>query len=396
MHFGNAKQNVRKRQNAFWRTFSKGKCSAVQKCIWCKNAFDAKMHLMLPLHFVYKMLESGKMHLMLPAKAAKCILATQRVHFPKENVQLCKNAFLHHILRSKMFSITFDFVKCSASHFPKENVQQNKMLQMHLMLPLHFVYKMLESGKMHFGVHFLKENVQRTFDFVKCDAKQNVTNAFDAKMHFGCAKMHLMPKCIWCVHFVGAKMHLMQKCIWCVHFVTQNVTNAFDATLTFCLQNVRKRQNAFWRTFSKGKCSAYIFQRKMFSVHLTLENVQLCKNAFDAYILLHKLLQMHLMRTFCNTKCYKCIWCKNAFLQRNAYILRSKMFSITLYFVKCSASHFPKENVQQNKMLQIPFWKGVLTLIFWHLEKNKKWTVSVSPLLKSGVLHLFLSNKWTM
>ena len=50
-------------QNAFWRTFSKGKCSAVQKCMLqkCKrvhfpkecifaakqnvtNAFDAKMH----------------------------------------------------------------------------------------------------------------------------------------------------------------------------------------------------------------------------------------------------------------------------------------------------------------------------------------------------------------
>ena len=62
---------------------------------------------------------------------------------------------------------------------------------------------------------------------------------------------------------------------------------------------------------------------------------------------------------FCKTKCYKCIWCQNAFdalqkcifasnafLQRNAYILLCKMFSITFYFVKCSASHFPKENVQ--------------------------------------------------
>ena len=95
------------------------------------------------------------MHLM-----PKCILATQRVHFPKENVQLCKNAFdayilfcknaflhqqnvtnafdakmhfcnaTHHIFLCKMFSITFSFVKCSASHFPKENVQhqQNVML----------------------------------------------------------------------------------------------------------------------------------------------------------------------------------------------------------------------------------------------------------------------------
>ena len=78
---------------------------------------------------------------------------------------------------------------------------------------------MLESGKMHFGVHFLKENVQRTFDFVKCDAKQNVTNAFDAKMHFGCAKMHLMQKCIFANK--DAYILLVQKCIWC--------KNAFDA-----------------------------------------------------------------------------------------------------------------------------------------------------------------------
>ena len=56
------------------------------------------------------------------------------------------------------------------------------------------------------------------------------------------------------------QMHLMQKCI----FAT--------------------------RTFSKGKCSAYIVQRKMFSVHFPKENVQQ-----------NKMLQMHLMR------------CKNAF-----------------------------------------------------------------------------------
>ena len=110
---------------------------------------------------------------------------------------------------------TFYEVKCSASHFPKENVQQNKMLQMHLMLPLHFVG----------AEHFPKENVQLC------------KNAFDAKMH------------------------LMQKCI----FATQ-------------------------------RCA-----------------------------------KMHLMRTFCNTKCYKCIFATH-------HILRSKMFSITFDFVKCSAT----------------------------------------------------------
>ena len=65
---------------------------------------------------------------------------------------------------------TFCFAKCSASHFPLENVQQKvkkqstaknkgsayillcQMLQMHLMLPLHFV-----GAK-----HFPKENVQQS------------------------------------------------------------------------------------------------------------------------------------------------------------------------------------------------------------------------------------------
>ena len=165
-----------------------------------------QMHLMLPLHFVYKMLESGKMHF--------------GVHFPKENVQRtfskgkcsayifqrkmfsktkCYKCIFAYIFQRKMFSCakmhlmrtfcfakmhlmqkciwcknaflrTFSFGKCSAYILRSKMFSINKMLQMHLMLPLHFVYKMLESGKMHFGVHFPKENVQRTFDFVKCSA----------------------------------------------------------------------------------------------------------------------------------------------------------------------------------------------------------------------------------
>ena len=174
-----------------------------------------------------------------------------------------------HLMQKCIFATrTFYEVKCSASHFPKENVQLCK-------------------------------------------------NAFDAKMRFllckkqrCCAKMHLMQKCIFAyilrskmfsITFCFAKMHfcinkmlqmhlMLCKNIFLHHILfcknaflhQQNVTNAFDAALTFCLQNVRKRQNAFWRTFSKGKCSAYIFQRKMFSVHFPKENVQLCKNAFDA------------------------------------------------------------------------------------------------------------------
>ena len=71
----------------------------------------------------------AKMYLM-----PKCILAYifQRkmfsVHFPLENVQLCKNAVFFALQKTKMRTF------CFAEHFPKENVQQNKMLQMHLML----------------------------------------------------------------------------------------------------------------------------------------------------------------------------------------------------------------------------------------------------------------------
>ena len=151
-----------------------------------------------------------------------------------------------------------------------------------------------------------------------------------------------------------AKMHLMPKCIWCVHFVTQNVTNAFDAKMHLMPKCIWC-QNAF--------------DAKMHFGNATQRNATLCKNAFDA--------KMHLMRTFCYTKCYKCIWCQNAFwlcknaflhhiFQRkmfsNAYILRSKMFSITFYEGKCSASHFPKENVQhhilRSQMFSITFSKG--------------------------------------
>ena len=88
-----ANQNVRRRQNAVFFALQKTK--------------------MLPLHFVYKMLESGKMHLM-----QKCIWCQNA--FWQRNATLCKNAFLHHIFQRKMFSITFSFGKCDA----KQNVRK--------------------------------------------------------------------------------------------------------------------------------------------------------------------------------------------------------------------------------------------------------------------------------
>ena len=158
-----------------------------------------------------------------------------------------------------------------------------------------------------------------------------------AKMHFGCTKMHLMQKCcVFCfaknkdatltfcwfknafdakMHFGCAKMHLMQKCIWCVHFVTQNVTNAF------------------WRTFSKGKCSAYILRSKMFSItfskgkcdakmHFCKANQNVRKRQNAVFFALQK------------TKAVRCVALPKCIL---AYIWLCKMFSITFSKGKCSA-----------------------------------------------------------
>ena len=58
-----------------------------------------------------------------------------------------------------------------------------------------------------------------------CNAKQNVTNAFDAKMHL--MRTFCYTKCYKCILAV-------QKCIFASHFPKENVQ----------------------RTFSKGKCSA--------------------------------------------------------------------------------------------------------------------------------------------
>ena len=111
---------------------------------------------------------------------------------------------------------------------------------------------------MHFGVHFPKENVQRTFSKGKCSAyiflwkmfsvhfplenvqhQQNVTNAFDAKMHLMRCKnaflhqMHLMPKCILA--------YIFQRKMFSVHFPKENVQRTFSFGKCSANQNVRKR-----------------------------------------------------------------------------------------------------------------------------------------------------------
>ena len=146
-------ENVQLCKNAVFFALQKTKmrtfCFALQKCIFASNAFlhqqnvtnafDAKMHLMRTFCFALQKCIFASNAFLHQQNVTNAFDAKMHfgVHFPKENVQrtfskgkcsatLCKNAFLHHILRSKMFSITFYKGKCSASHFTKENVQHQQ------------------------------------------------------------------------------------------------------------------------------------------------------------------------------------------------------------------------------------------------------------------------------
>ena len=88
------KENVQHQQNVRIKCiFAPTKCDAkmhlMRTFCWCKNAFDAKMHFGNAKQNVTNAFDA-KMHLM-----QKCIFATQRVHFPKENVQQNKMLQMH-------------------------------------------------------------------------------------------------------------------------------------------------------------------------------------------------------------------------------------------------------------------------------------------------------------
>ena len=299
--------------------FAQQKTKAVQKCCVFCFAKNKDAYILFCWTFSF-----GKC-----SAVQKCIFAS---HFPKENVQ-------HHIFQRKMFSI-------------------NKMLQMHLMpkwfdalqkyiFASHFVTQNVTNAfdakcilayifqRKMFSVHFPKENVQlckNAFDakmlcFLLCKKQRCVhfvlLNIFLWKMY---AKMHFCIKCIWCVHFVllniflwkmfsCAKMHLMQKC--CVFCFAKNK----DAYILFC-----------W-TFSFGKCT----QKCIFASNAFLHQQNVTNAFWQRYIFLCKMFSI----TFSKGKCSA----SNAFWR-------------TFDFVKCSASHFPKENVQQsNAQHQIHFCK---------------------------------------
>ena len=172
---------------------------------------------------------------------------------------------------------------------------------------------------------------------------------------------------MWCWTFSLWKMWCvaLQKCIFATH--QMHFCNAPTKCTHLCFLQSKKHSIlplsnilvCFAKMHLMQKCIfAYILRSKMFSItfcfaeHFPLENVR--KNAFlhQMHFCINKMLQMHF---------------------GNAYILLCKMFSITFSkgkcsasnafwrtfdFVKCSASHFPKENVQQsNAQHQIHFCK---------------------------------------
>ena len=184
-----------------------------------------------------------------------------------------------------------------ASHFVTQNVTNAFDALQKYIFASHFVTQNVTNAfdalqKYIFASHFVTQNVTnaflRTFYEVKCSAshfpKENVQQNKMLQMHLMLCKniFDALQKCIFASNAFDAKMHLMQKCI----FAT--------------------------RTFSKGKCSAV--QKCIFASHFPLENVQhhilLVQKCILAYIFQRKMFscaKMHLMRTFCNTKCYKCI-----------------------------------------------------------------------------------------
>ena len=153
---------------------------------------------------------------------------------------------------------------------------------------------------------------------------------------------------MWCGVFL-----LGQKTRWTFskgkcdaeHFTKSNVMlnilqSQMYAKMHFCIKCIFAQLN--------------IFQRKMFSKTKCTHQMHLMPKCILAYIWLCKM--------FSNAV-QKCIWCKNAFLR-------------TFSKGKCSASHFPKENVQhqQNVMQKCIFAQHLCFL------QSKKHSIFALPL----------------
>ena len=158
------------------------------------------------------------------------------------------------------------------------------------------------------------------------------------------------------------------KCIWCQNaFWQRNATQrtaehflSFDF-LQKCICNIL----LCW-TFSKGKCSA---STKCDAEHFTKSNVMLNIFLWKMWCWTFSFGKCDAKMHFCTAlRCVakmhfgiKCIWCKNAFLQRIKCILASNAFLHQMHF--CTAEHFPLENVRWT------FYKVKCTRCqnaFWH------------------------------
>ena len=153
--------------------------------------------------------------------------------------------------------------------------------------------------------------------------------------------MYFCIKCIFAqLNIFLWKMYALQKCIF--------ASNAF---VTFCVTKCTHQMHFGIKcTFASNAFVTFCFAE-----HFPLENVRVAK--------------MHLMRTFCYTKCYKCIFATRTFSfgKCSAYILRSKMFSITFSKGKCSAN----QNVRKRAAQKTPNTAFLQTRILFFLIKIK-------------------------
>ena len=138
--------------------------------------------------------------------------------------------------------------------------------------------------QMHFGVHFPKENVQRTFSFGKCSAVQKCCVFCFAKNKDAVQKC-ILQKCIFATHFCFcvAKMHGI------AFLHQQNVTNAFDALQKYIFASHFVLQKCICNILLMQKC-IFALQKYIFAKHqMHFGNATLCKNAFLHHILLCKM-----------------------------------------------------------------------------------------------------------
>ena len=142
--------------------------------LFCKNGFDAKMYLV-----------------------QKCIFAKQRVHFTVSNVTNLFGAKMYFCKAKRTF-VTFSKGKCKA----KSNVQHSILATQSILLIFLF-YKNLMFLLLQWCCTLLyKMQHHRNKVSTKKEFLSNCFFVFNKRKNIaGYVKMHLIPKCIWCVHF---------------------------------------------------------------------------------------------------------------------------------------------------------------------------------------------------